>query len=161
MNINVEFLLQNILPISLYSGIAIWRLTSLATNETGPFYIFLRIRKFAYWLERKSRLFGLFHIHELSQCEWCLSIWIGAVVLLLWLWIGKFTYLALFPFQASAITIFMKYILGNLQEDCKAKEMSRRIIELEVKRVSDRENFARELLKTFEKARSSMESESN
>lgn len=68
--------------------LATWRLASMLVYEEGPFDIFLKIRS----------LFGITHhedgsvekipdntLAKLFTCIWCMTIWMGALVYLLWL----------------------------------------------------------------------------
>lgn len=58
-------------------GLAAYRLSLLISKEDGPAYIFRKIRKLP--LKSKSAKEGL-------SCEWCMSIWSGALVAFyLWL----------------------------------------------------------------------------
>jgi len=65
----------------LLGGLAAYRLSLLISKEDGPAYIFRKIRKLP--AENSSAKEGL-------SCEWCMSVWSGAVVALyMWL-IGIF-----------------------------------------------------------------------
>ena len=68
-------------------ALATWRLASMFVSEDGPFDIFRRIRS----------LFGVTHhddgtiaripdksLSKLFTCIWCMSVWIAAVVYLVW-----------------------------------------------------------------------------
>ena len=58
-------------------GLAAYRLSLLITKEDGPAFIFRKLRKLP--PENSSAKEGL-------ACEWCMSIWTGALVALyLWL----------------------------------------------------------------------------
>jgi hypothetical protein len=66
--------------------LATWRISSLLTNEEGPFEILSRLRK----------LTGAF------DCLWCMSIWTGVFITgLYWYSSGLATLLCL-PFALSA-----------------------------------------------------------
>ncbi len=108
-----------------YVSLAAWRLASLVANEDGPWMMFRRLRERAeYWCKtyRFCREFG---IYELFSCEWCNSVWIGAGLTVLYLWIGEaILYLAL-PFALSTVVIVIKYIVQTLQSAQQYFETSR------------------------------------
>ena len=98
-----------------YLSLAAWRLASLISNEDGPWQIFKRLRQRAEEWCQKYRFCREFGIYELFNCEWCNSIWIGAGLTVLYLWIGEaILYLAL-PFALSTVVIIIKYIVQLLQ----------------------------------------------
>jgi Protein of unknown function (DUF1360) len=98
-----------------YVSLAAWRLASLISNEDGPWMVFRRLRERAELWCKKYRFCREFGIYELFSCEWCNSIWIGAGLTVLYLWIGEaILYLAL-PFALSTVVIIIKYIVQLLQ----------------------------------------------
>jgi hypothetical protein len=65
----------------LLGGLAAYRLSLLISKEDGPAYIFRKLRRLP--AQNSSAKKGL-------SCEWCMSIWTGALVAL-YLWaIGIF-----------------------------------------------------------------------
>lgn len=98
-----------------YVSLAAWRLASLISNEDGPWMIFRRLRERAELWCKNYKFCRDFGIYELFSCEWCNSIWIGAGITVLYLWIGEaILYLAL-PFAFSTVVIIIKYIVQLLQ----------------------------------------------
>lgn len=98
-----------------YLSLAAWRLASLISNEDGPWMVFRRLRERAEYWCRKYRFCREFGIYELFSCEWCNSVWIGAGLTVLYLWIGDtILYLAL-PLGLSTVVIIIKYIVQILQ----------------------------------------------
>lgn len=98
-----------------YLSLAAWRLASLISNEDGPWKMFRRLRELAEQLCNKYRFCREFGIHELITCEWCNSVWIGAGLTLLYLWVGEaILYLAI-PLALSTVVIVIKYIVHVLQ----------------------------------------------
>ena len=87
----------------------------MVANEDGPWQIFKRLRQRAeHWCTnyRFCRELGLY---ELFSCEWCNSIWIGAALTMLYLWLGEAVlYLAL-PLALSTVAIVIKYVVQFLQ----------------------------------------------
>jgi hypothetical protein len=103
------------LNIFFFLSLAAWRLASLFANEDGPWQIFKRLRQRAeQWCKRYPFCSEL-GLYELFACEWCNSIWIGAGLTLLYLWIGEtILYLAL-PLSLSTVAIIIKYVVQVLQ----------------------------------------------
>lgn len=103
------------LNIFFYLGLAAWRLASLIANEDGPWMVFKRLRQRAeHWCNKYPfcRELGLY---DLFACEWCNSVWIGAGLTLLYLWLGEtILYLAL-PLALSTVAIVIKYVVQVLQ----------------------------------------------
>lgn len=66
--------------------LATWRISSLLTNEDGPYKILVRLRK----------------LTKAFDCLWCMSIWVGLLITgLYWYKPGLVTLLCL-PFALSA-----------------------------------------------------------
>jgi hypothetical protein len=98
-----------------YLSLAAWRLASLIANEEGPWMIFKRLRERAEHWCKKYKFCREFGVYELFSCEWCNSVWIGAGLTVLYLWIGDaILYLAL-PLALSTVVIILKYVVQVLQ----------------------------------------------
>src|SRR5262245_16512306 len=98
-----------------YLSLAAWRLASLISNEDGPWQMFKRLRQLAEYWCNKYKFCSELGLHELVTCEWCNSVWIGAGLTLLYLWMGDtILYLAL-PLAFSTVVIIIKYIVHVLQ----------------------------------------------
>jgi hypothetical protein len=103
------------LTVFFYVSLAAWRLASLVANEDGPWFMFKRFRERAEGWCKRYRFCRELGLYELVNCEWCNSIWIGALLTLLYLWIGDaILYLAL-PLALSTIVILIKYLIQLLQ----------------------------------------------
>lgn len=103
------------LTIFFYLGLAAWRLASLVANEDGPWMMFKRLRQRAEQWCNKYRFCRELGVYDLFSCEWCNSVWIGAGLTLLYLWIGEtILYLAL-PLALSTVAIVIKYVVQVLQ----------------------------------------------
>ena len=99
----------------LYVSLAAWRIASLIANEDGPWQMFKRFRILAEYWCNKYKFCSELGLHELVTCEWCNSVWIGAGLTLLYLWIGEtILYLAL-PLALSTVVIIIKYVVQTLQ----------------------------------------------
>jgi len=105
MSLNIFFILS----------LAAWRLASLLANEDGPWMMFKRLRQRAEQWCKKYRFCSELGLYELFSCEWCNSLWIGAGLTLLYLWVGEtILYLAL-PLALSTVAIIIKYVVQVLQ----------------------------------------------
>lgn len=103
------------LNIFFYLALAAWRLASLVANEDGPWQMFKRFRQRAEQWCTKYRFCRELGLYDLFACEWCNSIWIGAGLTVLYLWLGEaILYIAL-PFALSAVVIIIKHIVELLQ----------------------------------------------
>lgn len=103
------------IQVFLYLALAAWRLASLVANEDGPWQMFKRIRARAELWCKKYKFCSDFGLYELFSCEWCNSVWIGAGLTLLYLWIGNtILYIAL-PLALSTVVIIIKYVVQLLQ----------------------------------------------
>ena len=110
------------LDIFFYLSLAAWRLASLVANEDGPWSMFKRFRQRAEGWCQKYRFCRELGLYELVECEWCNSIWIGAGLTLLYLWLDvSILYIAL-PLALSTVTIIIKYIVEYLQTAQQAPE---------------------------------------
>lgn len=103
------------LNVFFYLALAAWRLASLVANEEGPWRMFSRLRQRAEQWCNKYRFCRELGLYELVTCEWCNSVWIGAGLTILYLWIGEtILYLAL-PLALSTVAIIIKYVVQILQ----------------------------------------------
>lgn len=85
---------------------ALWRLSSLVANESGPAEMFKRFRA---WADRYE------NFHEGLCCEWCNSLWFSPVLVLVWYYFGEIVIVAVLPLALSAWVIVMKYVVHTLQ----------------------------------------------
>ena len=101
--------------IFFYLSLAAWRLASLVANEDGPWMMFKRMRERAEQWCMKYRFCRELGLYELFSCEWCNSIWIGAGLTLLYLWIGEAILYVALPLALSTVAIIIKYVVQLLQ----------------------------------------------
>jgi hypothetical protein len=103
------------LDIFFFLSLAAWRLASLVANEDGPWMVFKRLRQRAEQWCKQYRFCSELGLYELFSCEWCNSIWIGAGLTALYLWLGDaILYLAI-PLALSTVAIIIKYLVQALQ----------------------------------------------
>ena len=103
------------LNIFLYLGLAAWRLASLLANEDGPWMVFKRLRQRAEQWCNRYRFCRELGLHDLVACEWCNSVWIGAGLTILYLWIGESILYFALPLALSTVAIIIKYVVQVLQ----------------------------------------------
>lgn len=117
------------LSIFFYLALAAWRLASLVANEDGPWQMFRRLRARAEQWCKNYKFCREFGLYDLFACEWCNSIWIGAGLTLLYLWIGEsILYLAI-PLALSTIVIILKYVVQCLQTAQQFLEQTNKVRE--------------------------------
>jgi hypothetical protein len=85
---------------------------------TGRFQVQQMFKRFRQRVEQwcnKYRFCRELGLYELVNCEWCNSVWIGAGLTLLYLWMGEtILYIAL-PLALSTVAIVIKYVVQLLQ----------------------------------------------
>lgn len=94
-------------------ALATWRISSLFVYETGPWFLFERLR---------SRAGIYFHMHpkdgpikitpdtffaQLLDCLWCFSLYTGGVLGLLYFLLPAFTFYICLPFALSTLAILI------------------------------------------------------
>jgi hypothetical protein len=118
------------LNIFFFLSLAAWRLASLVANEDGPWMVFKRLRRGAEEWCKRYRFCSELGLYELVSCEWCNSIWIGAGLTVLYLWLGDaILYLAI-PLALSTVAIIIKYVvqlLQSAQQFFEAKDKSHQL----------------------------------
>lgn len=78
--------------------LATWRLSSLFTDEDGPFQIFAHLRE---WTETNISA-------ELFNCLWCFSIWTGLILTVAYWYSPIYTRWIALPFALSAGAILIE-----------------------------------------------------
>ena len=103
------------LTVFFYLALAAWRLASLVANEDGPWTMFKHLRQRAEEWCNKYRFCRELGLYELFACEWCNSVWIGAGLTLLYLWLGETMLYFALPLALSTVVIVIKYLVQSLQ----------------------------------------------
>ena len=98
-----------------FLSLAAWRLASLVANEDGPWLVFKCLRQRAEQLCKRYRFCSELGLYELFSCEWCNSIWIGAGLTLLYLWLSDAILYFALPLALSTVAIVIKYVVQVLQ----------------------------------------------
>jgi hypothetical protein len=99
--------------IFLILALATWRVSSLLTQEPGPFHIFEKMRKQLGIVHddsgRPIMIPGKF-LPELFSCVWCLSIYVGFWWFLMWSLWPPFLWVAIVFALSGAAVIFDKFV---------------------------------------------------
>lgn len=94
-------------------GLATWRLTSMLVNEEGPWNLFV---KFRYMIgiryDVHSERVTTNVLAYLLSCVWCSSVWIGSLVVVLYLNFPKPTFIVLLICSASTIAILIERMVS-------------------------------------------------
>lgn len=89
-------------------ALATWRITSLIHSEDGPNNVFDWARhKLGVRFNELNQIYASNEVAKAVLCPWCLSIWIGVALALLW---SVFPGLAIgfsLPFACSAVAILI------------------------------------------------------
>ena len=101
-------------------GFAIWRVSNLLVEESGPYFIFRKIRELS-GIRHDADGFA-YHIPEtffaqVLSCVWCCSLWVGLFWFILW-W--SFPILSLkiaVVFSFSAVAILIDLIIKSLMRN--------------------------------------------
>lgn len=90
--------MQNLLILIL----ATWRISSLLVNENGPFDAFARFRYLVgVRYNAKDVAYGTNIMGDLFACVWCLSFWVGLILMIAYSYYPTQTILACLPFALS------------------------------------------------------------
>lgn len=99
---------------AIVCALACWRISSLLTQEEGPWGIFIRLRLLAgttideYGSEVPNGFWA-----ELLGCLWCASMWVGFGITGLWLLLGDVLVVGVAPFALSAAAIMINSVIAN------------------------------------------------
>lgn len=100
---------------------ATWRLSNLLANETGPFHLFEKLRRRVALIEARSRRkngkIASLHLYEGVNCEYCNSIWFGALVGWPYALMNELPWLLalVFPLVLSTGSILLKTVINTLK----------------------------------------------
>lgn len=86
-------------------GLATWRLTSLLSEEQGPFGVGDWLRKRLGAGGDEQGAYAKNAIAAEVICFWCVSLYSGAFWLSLWLLAGEIAFYAALPFALSAFAL--------------------------------------------------------
>lgn len=94
--------------------LATWRISSLIVNELGPANIFEHMRhRIGVRYSESGIRYGENVIAEAFICIWCLSVWVGLALGIVWTFNGAIASIISVPFALSGGAILIeKYING-------------------------------------------------
>lgn len=88
--------------------LATWRLSSLLANESGPGGMLERLRRvLGVCTNDLGERTGKNALADEVLCQWCNSIWIGALWMGFYLWAPRAAFYAALPFALSTGTILI------------------------------------------------------
>lgn len=114
----------------LLLGLATWRVSSLLVNEDGPWRVFRRMRRLAragewsqagldagrlssdeveWVMMQAGRPEGFFS--GLLSCIWCVSVWVSALVVIMWLIWPHLAITACLVLAISAMAILIERVI--------------------------------------------------
>ena len=100
---NIEYLIVYCL--------AVWRISHLFVNESGPWFMFLRLREWAGIRHDDSRrpteITDTFFA-QLFSCVWCFSIWVAFFITSFWLLSPDWSLRFSVPFALSGGSVLIE-----------------------------------------------------
>lgn len=95
-------------------ALATWRLALLLVEEEGPRDIIGKLRvKLGVRYDNYSVAFGTNVVAEALVCVWCMSIWVGLAVSVLYFTVPTATLYAAFPLALSAAAVLCHEFVSN------------------------------------------------
>lgn len=89
-------------------ALACWRLTSLAVSEDGPYDVLAKMRsKIGVRYDEHSQAYGANIVAEAFTCAWCLSVWLGAALVICYALAAEITVWLSLPFALSAVVVLL------------------------------------------------------
>lgn len=96
-------------------ALATYRITSLLIQERGPYDMFGKLRaKVGIRYDANSFPYVLYgngwktEVAEVFLCAWCMSMWVGIAITLLFMEWPRLIFGAMLPFALSAISILIQ-----------------------------------------------------
>lgn len=89
-------------------GFATWRCANMLANEKGPFYCFWRLKRSVREAQRHNRTMRHFNLYGLLDCEYCNSVWIGTIIVALYMVAPTVVLIGCAALSLSTIAIFLK-----------------------------------------------------
>jgi len=102
----------------LIIGLAVWRVSSLIVHEEGPWAVFRRLR---YWVGERPEITMnrggdrqdscTNHFCRGYICVACNSMWLGAIAVVLYMFLPSLTLLFCLPFAFSALAVVIETVV--------------------------------------------------
>lgn len=97
----------------LVLALAVFRISSLISEERGPYRILERFREFLGAVEsHDGTMTGKGELARGIICFWCVSVWVGIVVSVLYWLVPEITVMACVPFALSGVAVVL-YEIGE------------------------------------------------
>lgn len=87
------------------AALAVWRISYMLVNEDGPAKVFERFRV---WVAPRSEF-----LSSLFDCIYCMSIWVGIAMTILYAINPSVLFYVSLPFIFSAVSIFIDYWMSK------------------------------------------------
>jgi hypothetical protein len=99
----------------LILALATFRISSLIADEDGPLGLFEWLRsRIGVERDTQGKTYGTNNFSVGLVCQWCNSIWIGVILMLLYMTTKQITVWICFPLALSAVTMILeRWINGN------------------------------------------------
>ena len=95
-------------------ALAVWRLSSMLVNEDGPLHIFHKLRyKMGMRYNENSIEYPTTPLSDLFACVWCMSMWVGFGITVVYLLLEAAAVYIAMPFALSAVAIMIGRKLGG------------------------------------------------
>jgi hypothetical protein len=92
-------------------ALAVWRISSLFVREDGPRDILGKFRAIiGIKFDEYNQPYSTNSLAELFSCVWCLSLWVGVGMTILWLFSPEVAFYLSLPFAFSAVAIIIEKI---------------------------------------------------
>lgn len=103
-------------PDVIVAALATWRISHMLLYENGPFRALRRLRVMLgvmYYSDDSNDVAS--SKYEITTCVWCLSVWVGAVVGVLWLLTPVWSFWVTLPFALSAGAVVLDKLVKKVQ----------------------------------------------
>lgn len=95
-------------PDVIVAALATWRIAHMLLYENGPFKVLRRLRVMLgvmYYDDDSDNIAS--SKYEITTCIWCLSVWVGAAVGVLWLLAPVWAFWIALPHALSACAVVL------------------------------------------------------
>lgn len=99
-------------PDVIVAALATWRISHMLLYENGPFRMLRRLRVMlgvVYYDEHDDAVATA--KYEITTCIWCLSVWVGACVGVLWLLVPVWAFWIVLPYALSACAVMISQVI--------------------------------------------------
>jgi hypothetical protein len=98
----------------LVLALAVWRLSSMLVNESGPWGVFEHIRYAAgVRYDEESERYATNEFAKVFVCMWCSSVWVSFAIAGLWYFAPVPLFIFCLPFALSAVAIALQETIDH------------------------------------------------